>query len=45
MLPYAVPLSQELHWFLGILLEVLHTIIYVKLGDASVITVFESTYV
>lgn len=42
MLPYAVPFSQELHWILHILLEVLHAIIYVKLGDPFMITPFKT---
>ena len=45
MLPYVVPFSQELHCILHILLEVLHAIIYVKLGDPFMIIAFESMYV
>jgi len=42
MLPYVVPFSQELHWISYILLEVLHAIVYVKLGGPFMISPFKT---
>lgn len=44
MLPYVVPFSQEQHWILHILQELLRATIYVKLGDPFMIIAFGSMY-